>query len=502
MVAAIVAGDPEGLAAAYDRYASSLHAYCRSLLAEAADAADAVQDTFIIAASKLGGLRDPDRLRPWLYAVARNECLRRLRARAHSAPLEEAGDVVSGETPDFGRDAAHADLSALVADALAGLNPGDREIIELNLRHELDGADLAGALGVPRNQAHALASRARSQFETALSALLVARSGRGSCAELATILAGWDGQMTVLLRKRVNRHIERCDTCSERKRREFSPAMLLSMLPVVALPTWLRGRVLRLVADTSPGAAAHRADLAARAEPFGRSGFPRSLDPPPPVRGLRGYALTTSAAVIIVAVLGGGSALAAYRLYPHPRPVTSPAAAAASTPPPAPAGVAGTTPATSPSPSPATQAPPPPPSPTPSASPSPSVSPGTLVVSPTTPVDLSQQTPTDPNDSYTGTFTLTARGGPVDPFTIDVPPAYAPYLTVTPATGSIAAGQSVTVTVSAPPAITKLPYETALTVSPGGLTILIHYPPGLQLRLPAGAPDTQPGAPGGRVSIR
>ena len=34
VVAAIVAGDPDGLAEAYDRYASPLYAYCRSLLRE------------------------------------------------------------------------------------------------------------------------------------------------------------------------------------------------------------------------------------------------------------------------------------------------------------------------------------------------------------------------------------------------------------------------------------------------------------------------------------
>ena len=50
------------------------------MLSEPEDAADAVQDTFVIAAARLGGLRDPRKLRPWLYAVARNECHRRLRA--------------------------------------------------------------------------------------------------------------------------------------------------------------------------------------------------------------------------------------------------------------------------------------------------------------------------------------------------------------------------------------------------------------------------------------
>ena len=91
----------------------------------------------------------------------------------------------------------------MVWSALGGLSSSEREIIELNLGHELTGADLADALGVPRNQAHAMASRARAHFESALGVLLVARSGREACPELAGILEGWDGRLTVLLRKRV-----------------------------------------------------------------------------------------------------------------------------------------------------------------------------------------------------------------------------------------------------------------------------------------------------------
>jgi DNA-directed RNA polymerase specialized sigma24 family protein len=74
IVAATLAGDPAALIDAYDQYAPGLYAYCRSQLSRPADAADAVQDTFVVAAAKLGGLRDPGRLRPWLFAVARNEC--------------------------------------------------------------------------------------------------------------------------------------------------------------------------------------------------------------------------------------------------------------------------------------------------------------------------------------------------------------------------------------------------------------------------------------------
>src|SRR5262249_2582226 len=42
VVAAIVAGDPAGLAEAYDRYATPLYSFCRTMLREPADAADAV----------------------------------------------------------------------------------------------------------------------------------------------------------------------------------------------------------------------------------------------------------------------------------------------------------------------------------------------------------------------------------------------------------------------------------------------------------------------------
>ena len=177
IVAAIVASDLDGLAEAYDKYAAGLYGYCRSLLREPADAADAVQDTFVVAASKVGELRDPSKLRPWLYAVARNECHRRLRAGNVSAMLEETAHVVD-ETADVSQQAEQAQLRELVHAAITGLNPGDQEVIELTLRHELQGDDLADALGVPRNHAHALLSRARHQLSTSLGALLVARGGR------------------------------------------------------------------------------------------------------------------------------------------------------------------------------------------------------------------------------------------------------------------------------------------------------------------------------------
>ena len=81
IVTALRARDPAGLAAAYDEYADRLVAYCAGMLQDRDAAADAVHDTFVIAFERADQLRDPAKLRSWLYAIARNECLRTLRGR-------------------------------------------------------------------------------------------------------------------------------------------------------------------------------------------------------------------------------------------------------------------------------------------------------------------------------------------------------------------------------------------------------------------------------------
>ena len=97
LVAAIVAGEPDGLGGAYDRYGAPLYEYCRSMLPEPhapAEAASAVAETFIVATAKLQGLSDPGQLGSWLHAVARNECLRL--ARGGGLPGAGPGEAGAG----------------------------------------------------------------------------------------------------------------------------------------------------------------------------------------------------------------------------------------------------------------------------------------------------------------------------------------------------------------------------------------------------------------------
>src|SRR5438093_5780288 len=491
VVAAIVAGDPAGLAEAYDRYATPLYSFCRTMLREPADAADAVQDTFVIAAPRMSGLRDPERLRSWLYAVARNECLRRLRAGSQHASIEEAPDVTD-EAADVAADVERADLRALVRDALGGVGPAEREVLELQLRQGLSGGEVASVLGISRNHAHALLSRARDQLETALGALVVARTGRQDCLELDAMLQDWDGVLTVLVRKRVNRHVERCRVCSGRRRREVSPAMLLGIAPIAALPLMagglpagFRDQVLRLATGNSPAAVAHRAAVAKTSYSFGHHGFPRPLHQPgtpwlhprPAHAGaVAGTAAAVAAGVTFIAVpphhgvppagaatpgatgsagpaLGrSGTPSASATAQASVRPTASgstgtegPAAEVTATPVPAGAGSAAASPSVSTSTSTSASDPP---------------GAGTLSVSPAT------LTVTPPGG---GTIILTASGGTVN-WSVSEPAGLEKKVVVAPMSGTLAAGQTTAVSVTVPGAGKP---RVHLTFVPGGAIVTV-----------------------------
>lgn len=516
IVAAIVAGDADGLAAAYDRYAAPLYAFCRSLLAGSADAADVVLDTFIIARAALGRLRDPDLLRPWLYAVARSECHRRLGTQ-DEAPGPPAAAGPGDGMFDLGAGLQRAAPGELAGAAIAELSPAQREIAELSLRHDFDGDDLAATLGVPANRARALASRARGQVENLLGVLLVARSGRLSCRRLDEMIESHGDRLTGPARSRLSRHIRRCRACSGRVRRELGPALQSGVLPATAIARGLRPQVLGLLASGAPDAVAYRDGVVRRSGPFRESGFPAAADQPPAGRPVRPAVLAVAAAAVFAGLCAAALAFGAQHGH-GPRPaVAAPAGRAALASPPRSAGRSGrarpgraspparpasplvtvsATPTISatppvrpagtpaggtsrPAPAPGTSGPASTPPSAPSTPP-PSSTPGTLSVSPAS-VTLG---PFPGGGAASGSFTLTASGGTVS-YTISVPPAYAGELTVAPASGSLASGASVTISVTWNSSAALL---TGLTVDPGGQTVTVSYQP------PTASPSTSPAA--------
>ena len=248
LVTAYLSGDRNALASMYDLYAPGLYDTAAAMLSDRHDAADMVQDVFCIAAERLNQLRDPDRLKPWLYAVLRNEVYRRTKKRKRATPTdfqsETTPDVVAAFDPNAeGATASYDELAELVRSAAAGLDERDRLVLELSVRQGLSGADLADALGVSPEQSYSLVHRMRDRIEKSLGAFTVAKMGGQDCKELAAIISGWNGEFSVLIRKRVARHIEECSTC-EKTRSKYAPLALFGAAPVILLPFGLREKVL------------------------------------------------------------------------------------------------------------------------------------------------------------------------------------------------------------------------------------------------------------------
>ena len=194
IVAAITAGDPAGIAMAYDRYAEALYGYSHWVLHDSAASTVALK------------VRSSSPLRcsatcpsPPSSSVAvrtsRNECPRRIRpasAVRYAAPVVayEPADataqldypimpflVIAQPTYSPGRVNGHqgqAELRSLLHSILVALKPREREVIELSFRHDLNYYDLAILLGVSQSRAHDLATRARGRLEEALRALHIA----------------------------------------------------------------------------------------------------------------------------------------------------------------------------------------------------------------------------------------------------------------------------------------------------------------------------------------
>ncbi|MEI2786952.1 MAG: sigma-70 family RNA polymerase sigma factor [Candidatus Nanopelagicales bacterium] len=259
-----------GLESVYNAYAAKLYTYALTMLRDPASAQDVVHDALLVAAGSIGQLRDPMKLRPWLYAITRNECLRTLRGRTRFSDSDEV--VEMADTVDFEAGLRRDEAARLISQAMAAMSPADRDIVTLALQHDLDVERISEVTGATPNTVHARLSRARAGLSDAVSALALYRS-RSRCEELQAIISPPDQPLTPLLRKRIGRHIKSCDDCEQRRR-----AALAAMGPAMAAPLYVTPPdtlPARIVASLQAGDAER---LVRRAAPFNDDGFPVPLD--------------------------------------------------------------------------------------------------------------------------------------------------------------------------------------------------------------------------------
>jgi RNA polymerase sigma factor (sigma-70 family) len=218
------AGERAAFAELYEAYFDAVYAFCYQLTRSAADAADAVQETFVKAVERLHTLRDPTMFRGWLYAIARNAALDLLRGRSRVGKLPEDLEAMlaagSRRSSDPVAVAEAKEVGALVWQAAKSLNPRDYSIFEMTVRHGLTSAEVAEALDIKPSHAYVLVNRLKDTLEDAVAALVMMRAGPGACPELDAAIAALGTDGASRLRQAIGKHVRSCEACGERRTRE------------------------------------------------------------------------------------------------------------------------------------------------------------------------------------------------------------------------------------------------------------------------------------------
>jgi RNA polymerase sigma-70 factor (ECF subfamily) len=154
---------PSAFEAIFERHFDPVHRYLsRRAGRERAD--DLASQTFVVAFARRESFRsDATDARPWLFGIATKLLAndRRSEQRLLETYGRLSGDArdVLVPTPDSDRD---------VADALAQLDPAQRDVLLLHAWADLSYEEIADALDIPVGTVRSRLSRARASLQTVL----------------------------------------------------------------------------------------------------------------------------------------------------------------------------------------------------------------------------------------------------------------------------------------------------------------------------------------------
>ncbi len=170
LVGAIRDGNTSAKAELFRRYAPQLERLITHVLGYDSELADILQETFAAALRSLGGLKDPEALKPWLFSIATRTAKKALRTRARRRWLRHFTDdedearhepSVEPQNPESLR--AAREVYAI----LERLSVDDRLVFALRYINELELAAVATLCGVSLATAKRRLRKAEKRFVAA-----------------------------------------------------------------------------------------------------------------------------------------------------------------------------------------------------------------------------------------------------------------------------------------------------------------------------------------------
>jgi RNA polymerase sigma-70 factor (ECF subfamily) len=160
LMAAYLGGDERAFAELFQRNASLLGRFFARRGKRASEAQDLVQETFLHVHRGRNDFRLGERLRPWLFTIARNLCSdhgRRQRRRPEQLADLDLYEAAAGEP--FAA-VLQAERARALADALSQLSRAERRLLDEHWFEERSFAEIAARDGVQSTTLRVRAHRA------------------------------------------------------------------------------------------------------------------------------------------------------------------------------------------------------------------------------------------------------------------------------------------------------------------------------------------------------
>jgi RNA polymerase sigma-70 factor (ECF subfamily) len=174
----LAAGEPDAFDRFVEHFRSKVFRYSWLMCGQPEDAEEVAQETLLKVFASIDQLREPERVRAWVFRIARNACLMQRRksvfAPAQEFSLDElpvAGDVPDrAEPPD--RALLEGELRAVLDRVILELAPAYRAVVVLRDLEELSTEETAEILGLKPDAVKTRLHRARLAMRQTLDCYL------------------------------------------------------------------------------------------------------------------------------------------------------------------------------------------------------------------------------------------------------------------------------------------------------------------------------------------
>jgi len=170
LVCAARQGDKGSLQALLARHWLWLKGLIYSILRDSEATEDALQDVCVLVLNKIGGLREPERFRPWLARLARNVALsQRAQQSRRPGPLGEDTPAAAG--PSVSDVLDRQEQSRRILEGVHALPDKYGEVFVMKYVQELSYGEIAEILDIPVTTVQIRLVRARRMIYNRLTGL-------------------------------------------------------------------------------------------------------------------------------------------------------------------------------------------------------------------------------------------------------------------------------------------------------------------------------------------